>query len=95
MPASPVEDAFPVVEFDPEPAALIEPRARRTTRPVPERAVMCFFQEVIAEACGDGKASEIGRFTWAQGRIPSTTSTSTVNASPCSTRASARRWRQE
>jgi uridine phosphorylase len=61
---------FPVLEFDPDASALINPRPRRSSRPVPERAVMCFFQDVIADVCGDGRATEILKFTWEHGTHP-------------------------
>ena len=40
---------FPILEFDPSPEAVIEPRHVHTKRDVPERAVVCFFQDVITE----------------------------------------------
>jgi uridine phosphorylase len=65
-----VDAAYPILEFDPDPSALIEPRPRRGDAPVPARAVMCFFQDVIAEVCGDGRAREVARFTWEHGTHP-------------------------
>lgn len=39
---------FPILEFDPTLKALIEPRHVHAKRDVPEYAVVCFFQDVIA-----------------------------------------------
>jgi len=57
----------PLLEFDPEPVALIEPIPLATDGPVPERAVVCFFREVILEACGDGRAEQLSSFQWSHG----------------------------
>ena len=57
----------PLLEFDPEPSALIEPIRLETQAPVPERAVVCFFREVIAEACGEGRAEVVSTFQWSHG----------------------------
>ena len=39
---------FPILEFDPDGEALIEPSRILDQMDVPERCVICFFQEVIA-----------------------------------------------
>ncbi len=60
---------FPILEHDHDPNAIIHPSAwLDPVENIPERAVLCFFQEVIAASCGDGKAelphhlgSEIGK----------------------------------
>lgn len=57
----------PLLEFDPERAALIDPIPLDTDRPVPERAVICFFREVIEAACGDGRAEVVSTFNWSHG----------------------------
>src|SRR4051794_40688650 len=41
--------SYPILEFDPTPEAMIEPKHVHTKKDVPERAVVCFFQEVIAK----------------------------------------------
>lgn len=62
------EAEFPLLEFDPTRAALIEPRPPRSLKvPMPDRAVMCFFLEVVDEVCGDGRAEEITHFKWEHG----------------------------
>ncbi len=39
--------AYPILEFDPSPRAVIEPHGPRPVAPVPEVCVLCFFGEVI------------------------------------------------
>lgn len=57
---------FPILEYDPMPQALIEPTRIVRRMDVPERCVLCFFQDVITAACADAACvhhlgSEIGR----------------------------------
>lgn len=40
--------AFPILEFDPTPEAIIEPQKLIEPRDVPEHCVICFFAEVIS-----------------------------------------------
>jgi len=47
--------SYPILEFDPNPKAKIEPSEHITPRNVPEHCVICFFEEVI-----DGVVSEHG-----------------------------------
>ena len=42
-----MEHPYPILEFDPERAALIEPKHHSEDVDMPERAVVCFFQDVI------------------------------------------------
>lgn len=45
--ASPLRCNYPILEFDPSPQAHIEPGALLPTMDVPQRCVLCFFQDVI------------------------------------------------
>ncbi len=58
---------LPLFEFDAESPALINPEAVATSGDVPERAVICFFRDVIEEVCGEGRAQVVGTFTWEHG----------------------------
>lgn len=58
---------LPLLEFDAESPAVINPEAVATSGDVPERAVICFFREVIEEVCGDGRAQVVATFTWEHG----------------------------
>ncbi len=40
--------AFPILEFDPTPEAIIEPQKLIKPRDIPEHCVICFFAEVIS-----------------------------------------------
>lgn len=59
---------YPILEFDPTLDAIIDPHRVLKPIDIPEHAVLCFFQEVIMQVCGDGKAkfvtslgSELGK----------------------------------
>jgi uridine phosphorylase len=58
---------YPILEFDPAPEAVIEPK--RQIKPIdpPEHCVLCFFREVIDKVCGDGRAKVISRRKWEHG----------------------------
>lgn len=60
-------DTFPILEFDADRSALIEPVSRTLSEPVPERAVVCFFREVIEAVCGEGRGERIDAFNWEHG----------------------------
>lgn len=52
-------DTIPILEFDPSPTAIIEPRKVLAELDVPQHCVLCFFQDVIASVCHEGKARHI------------------------------------
>jgi uridine phosphorylase len=56
-----MQQLYPILEFDPTPEAIIEPRRVIRAKDVPEHAVVCFFQDVIAQLCADGRARMIAR----------------------------------
>jgi len=45
--------AYPILEFDPEPIAILEPSNLINKVDVPVRCVICFFKEVIEEVIAD------------------------------------------
>ncbi|MBG0784269.1 MAG: nucleoside phosphorylase [Anaerolineaceae bacterium] len=60
--------AFPILEFDNSPRAILEPSERVRPEDVPEHCVICFFAEVVNEIAENHRAriaanslSEIGR----------------------------------
>ena len=62
---------YPILEFDPTPEAVIEPRRVVEPIDVPEHCVLCFFHDVKEEAClfsRDGAWPERSR-----GHVPPTT----------------------
>jgi uridine phosphorylase len=50
---------YPILEFDPTPHAVIEPRRVVAAADVPEHCVPCFFQEVIDGLRTAGQAREV------------------------------------
>lgn len=63
--------AYPILEFDTTPHAMLEPAEILHPLPnMPEAVVLCFFQEVITAICGDGKADIIYRLGSEIGKNP-------------------------
>ncbi|RBY77471.1 purine-nucleoside phosphorylase [Blastococcus sp. TF02-09] len=58
---------LPLLEFDGDSPALIDPEPVPSRGEVPERAVVCFFRDVIDEVCGDGRADVVAETTWESG----------------------------
>ena len=54
-------ETMPLSEFDPDPRAIVQAKPLVLTEPMPSRAVMCFFEEVIAELA-PGQARQVGTF---------------------------------
>jgi uridine phosphorylase len=46
---------FPILDFDPDRAAVIEPHRLFRKVDVPEHCVLCFFQDVIDDVCRDAR----------------------------------------
>src|SRR2546425_2687429 len=64
-----MKKAYPILEFDPDRAALIEPGVGYEAADLPEACVVCFFQDEIEKLQGEGQAhvithlvNEIGQF---------------------------------
>ena len=56
-----MQQAYPILEFDPAREAMIEPQ--RVSKPIdiPQYCVLCFFDEVIAKVAQKGRAQKIGK----------------------------------
>ena len=65
----PYRDA-PILEFDSSSQAILEPRPPKTTRPAPERAVLCFFQDVIDALLAEQRLVKIGHLQSEIGKHP-------------------------
>jgi uridine phosphorylase len=64
-----MDDDLPLLGFDPDPTAILEPAATVARRaPIPERAVMCFYAEIL-EAL-PAEAERIGSLKAAHGAHP-------------------------
>lgn len=65
------EEIFPILEYDPSRTAIIDPpKTRLFNRPVSDRAVLCFFLEVIEGLKNDGQLVEVGALGSEMGRNP-------------------------
>ena len=51
----------PILEFDPDPQAILNPQMDRLDEPLPTHCVLCFFQEVIDQMAASGQLKKIGR----------------------------------
>ena len=51
---------YPILEFDHDPDAILRPHLPGVALPVPEKAVACFFQEVIRDLAASGQMEKIG-----------------------------------
>jgi uridine phosphorylase len=61
---------FPIIEYDPSPTAIIEPRRVYKRIDIPKHCVLCFFQDVINDLVLDGGAREIDHDMSEIGRHP-------------------------
>ena len=61
---------FPIIEYDPSPTAIIEPRRIYKPIDVPKHCVLCFFQDVIDDLKLNGGAREIHTEIWETGKHP-------------------------
>lgn len=46
---------FPILEYDPERVAIINPHEPPSERVLPERAILCFFREVLESLLAEGR----------------------------------------
>ena len=88
LPAS----AFPILEYDPSPTAIIEPRRVYKSIDIPKHCVLCFFQDVIDDLVLNGGAREIDHAISEAGRHPVYESRSTAGGWQSCIRASVPRW---
>jgi uridine phosphorylase len=63
-------DEAPILEFDPDEQAVIEPHMVRSRLEIPTAAVLCFFSDVIQEVCVDGGARVLTELQSAHGLHP-------------------------
>ena len=60
----------PILEYDPAPTAIIEPRGPTLSEATPECAVLCFFQDVLKQLLEAGQLVPIGRLGSEMGDNP-------------------------
>lgn len=58
---------YPILEFDPAPEAMIEPKRENEPRDVPEHCVICFFGEVLQKVIEQHKAIVAVENHWEDG----------------------------
>jgi uridine phosphorylase len=63
-------ESYPILEYDSTPEAIIEPVRYIKPIDIPQNCVLCFFQEVITEVCGDGKAKFVANRSSEMGTHP-------------------------
>jgi uridine phosphorylase len=61
---------FPIIEHDPSPTAIIEPRRVYKRIDIPKHCVLCFFQDVINDLVLNAGAREIHVERWETGNHP-------------------------
>lgn len=69
-PESSLPKPYPILEFDPQREAVIEPGKVIRQRDVPEACVICFFQEVIQQVAAEHQARLAVDTRWEDGPHP-------------------------
>lgn len=64
------DERYPILDFDPTPEAIIEPRKVIKPIDIPERCVLCFFQDVITTVCHEGGRRVITHLNSEMGKNP-------------------------
>ena len=62
--------SYPILEYDPEREAMIEPRRIIQPRDVPENCVICFFREVVEKIVKEQRAKVVAENHWEDGPHP-------------------------
>ncbi len=61
---------IPLLEFDPDPQAILQPKGPKINGPIPERVLLCFFMDVFKQLLEEGKLVEVGRMASEMGPNP-------------------------
>ena len=61
---------YPILEFDPDPKAIVSPEGLNLSGDLPEHCVITFFQDVIERLVEEGLLREIAELRSAMGRHP-------------------------
>jgi uridine phosphorylase len=65
-----INTLYPILDFDPTLEAIIEPSKIIKPIDIPERCVLCFFQDVITSVCHDGGRRVIAHLGSEMGKNP-------------------------
>ena len=60
----------PLLEFDPDPQAILQPHGPKINGDIPERVLLCFFLDVFKQLLEAGKLVEVGRMASEMGPNP-------------------------
>lgn len=61
---------YPILEYDPDPHAILSPQVETLRGALPPKAVLCFFQDVLQEQLEQGKLSKVGHLRSEIGENP-------------------------
>jgi uridine phosphorylase len=61
---------FPILEFDPDQSAILNPQIYGMDSPMPTKGVMCFFADVIENLKSQGRLRRIGEVNCELGKLP-------------------------
>jgi len=61
---------YPILEFDPDPQAILSPQIEVLQGKLPRKAVLCFFQDVLQEQLRQGKLNKVGQLRSEIGENP-------------------------
>ncbi len=51
---------YPILEYDPDPHAILSPQVETLRGKLPSKAVLCFFQDVLQDHLNNGKLERVG-----------------------------------
>lgn len=66
---NPIDD-IPILEFDPQRQAILEPAGGALDENAPSACVLCFFQEVLNDLKAEGRLEKVGRLVSEIGENP-------------------------
>ncbi|GAP15536.1 uridine phosphorylase [Longilinea arvoryzae] len=70
MTPSDLNPEFPLFEFDPDPAAILNPQVKLRLENPPQRWVLCFFREVLDSLAQSGELRKVGELRSEAGANP-------------------------
>ena len=67
---SSIQAMYPILEFDPERSAILNPTHFQNNQPISSKAVLCFFQEVLLAHVTSGRLKKVGGLNSEMGENP-------------------------
>jgi uridine phosphorylase len=64
------DNPFPILDFDPDPVAILNPEMKPPATPMPERVVLCFFNDLLREMAASGEFTHVRNLNSETGPIP-------------------------